>query len=287
MLLVGVFPAIVLLIGMFFLPETPRWLILKGFEKKGLDVLRKVEAPELIEESIRNIKAEIAIKNESATVNELFKPWLRTALFIAMGIMFFQQATGINTIVYYSPVIFKMAGIHSNTLSILPSLIIAVFVLIATGLSIYLIDKLGRRKIFFIGLSGMIISLFATGLCFYLDLGNNLKYFALVTILMYNSCYAFSLGPLGWLIVSEVFPLKVRGAGMSIGSFTNWLANALVAFTFLKLVNALTPAGAFWTYAVVGVFALIWGYHYLPETKGVSLEKIEDHWRQGKKAREL
>jgi len=287
MLLVGVIPAVILLIGLFFLPETPRWLILKGFEEKGIQVLRKVEAPELINESIKNIKAEINSKKDVTSTKELLKPWLRMPLFIAMGIMFFQQATGINTIVYYSPVIFKMAGIQSNTMSILPSLIIAVFVLLATIFSIYLIDKLGRRKIFFIGLSGMILSLFATGLSFHMGLGDNLKYFALGTILLYNSFYAFSLGPLGWLIVSEVFPLKVRGAGMSIGSFINWLANALVAFTFLKLVNALTPAGAFWTYSFIGVIALIWGYFYLPETKGVTLEKIENHWKQGKKPREL
>jgi SP family galactose:H+ symporter-like MFS transporter len=135
----------------------------------------------------------------------------------------------------------------------------------------------------------MVVALIATGLAFYLQasLGANLKYFALVTILIYNSCFAFSLGPLGWLIISEIFPLKVRGAGMSIGSVTNWLINAIVAFTFLKLVNALSPAGAFWIYAVVGILALIWGYYYIPETKGISLERIEDQWREGKSSREI
>jgi len=182
-----------------------------------------------------------------------------------------------------------MAGIQSNTMSIVPSLITAVFVLAATVLSISLIDKIGRRKIFFSGLTGMIIALLATGAAFYLKpvLGDTLIYVALVTILLYNSFFAFSLAPLGWLIISEVFPLKVRGVGMSIGSLTNWITNAIVAFTFLKLVNVLSPAGAFWVYAAVSIGAIIWGYYYIPETKGVSLEQIEDHWRSGKSPREL
>ena len=90
-----------------------------------------------------------------------------------------------------------------------------------------------------------------------------------------------------WLIISEVFPLKVRGVGMSMGSLSCWLFNSVVVFTFLKLVNGLTPAGAFWLYAAIGILAIIWGYRYIPETKGVTLEKIEDHWREGKSPREL
>jgi len=289
MFIVGFFPALLMLVGMFFLPETPRWLISKGFEEKGRAILQKVEEPDLIEESIRKIKKDIAMTNESASYKELAKPWLRNALVIAVGIMFFQQASGINTILYYSPKIFKMAGVQSNTLSILPSLIIAVFVLAATVLAISLIDKIGRRRIYFIGLSGMIVSLIGTGLAFYLEskLGSSLKYIALMTILIYNSSFAFSLGPLGWLIISEIFPMKVRGIGMSIGSLSNWFFNAVVAFTFLKLVNAFTPAGAFWLYASIGMAAVVWGYFYIPETKDVSLEKIEDHWRAGKSPREL
>lgn len=289
MFLVGIFPALILLIGVFFIPETPRWLIARGFEEKGRSILKKVEAPGLIEESITKIKEDIARTHESASFRELFKPWLRTPLMIGIGIMFFMQATGINTIIYYSPKIFKMAGIQSNTMSIVPSLITAVFVLISTGLSISLIDKIGRRRIFFIGILCMIVSIVATGLAFHFEskLGGQLKYFALVTILIFNSAYAFSLGPLGALILSEIFPIKVRGAGMSVGLLFNWFTNAVVAFTFLKLVNALTPAGAFWIYGIIGVIALIWGYYYIPETKGITLERIEDHWRAGKRPRDL
>lgn len=289
MFYVGFIPAMILLIGMIFLPETPRWLIGKGREEKGLEVLKKVEESDLVEETINKIRADIARKSESAALREVFKPWLRTALFISIGIMFVQQFTGINTIIYYSPKIFKIAGVESNTLTILPSIILGSVTVIFTVVSIMLIDKLGRRPLYFIGLIGMSVSLVALGLSFYREesLGDTLKYFTLVSMFFYLAFFAVSLGPLGWLIISEVFPLKVRGVGMSIGSFSCWLFNGIVVFTFLKLVNALSPAGAFWLYASLGVVGIIWGYYYIPETKGITLEQIEDHWRERKKPREL
>lgn len=289
MFYVGFFPAMILFIGMIFLPETPRWLIGKGKEEKGLEVLKKVEDPDLVEETITKIKADIARESESAALREVFKPWLRTALFISIGIMFIQQCTGINTIIYYSPKIFKIAGIESNTLTILPSIILGSVTVIFTVVSIMLLDKLGRRPLYFLGLIGMSVSLVALGLSFYWEesLGDTLKYFTLVSMFFYLAFFAVSLGPLGWLIISEVFPLKVRGVGMSFGSLSCWLFNGIVVFTFLKLINALSPAGVFWLYASLGVVGIIWGYYYIPETKGITLEQIEDQWRERKKPREL
>jgi MFS family permease len=138
-------------------------------------------------------------------------------------------------------------------------------------------------------MAGMIIGLVGVGLSFFFEdtLGDSLAKFTVASMFIYIIFFAVSLGPLGWLIISEVFPLKVRGVGMSIGSLSNWLFNGIVAFTFLKLVNALSAAGAFWLYAAIGVLAIIWGNKFIPETKGVTLEKIEDHWREGKKPREL
>ena len=289
MFYVGFFPALILFIGMFFVPETPRWLIGKGKEEKGRNILSKVEEPELVEEAIQKIKADISRESESASYGEIFKPWLRTALFIAVGIMFFQQFTGINTIIYYSPKIFKIAGIESNTLTILPSILLGAVNVLFTVVSILLLDKLGRRPLYFIGMVGMIVGLVGVGLSFFFEdsLGDSLSYFTVASMFIYIIFFAVSLGPLGWLIISEVFPLKVRGVGMSIGSLSNWLFNGIVAFTFLKLVNALSPAGAFWLYAAIGVLGIYWGHRFIPETKGITLEEIEDHWREGKKPREL
>jgi SP family galactose:H+ symporter-like MFS transporter len=212
MFYIGLIPALILFIGMFFVPETPRWLIGRGREEEGRKVLNKVEEPDLVEEAIRKIKADIARESESAGYREVFKPWLRTALFIAVGIMFFQQFTGINTIIYYSPKIFKMAGIESNTLTILPSILLGTVNVLFTVVSIMLLDKLGRRPLYFIGLIGMIAGLVGVGLSFFFEesLGSSLKYFTVASMFIYIIFFAVSLGPLGWLIISEVFPLKGR-----------------------------------------------------------------------------
>jgi len=290
MFFIGLFPALVLLIGMFFVPETPRWLIGKGREAEGKAVLQKIEDPNLVDEIIAKMKHEIRLDEESnSNWTEVFKPWLRPALLIAIGIMFFQQFTGINTIIYYSPIIFKMAGFTSNEASIAPSIIVGVVNVFFTVISIALIDRIGRKRLFFIGLSGMVLSLIFMAISFFFEesLGNALKWVTVSSVLLYIAFFAISLGPIAWLIISEVFPLKVRGVGMSIGSLSNWFFNGIVAFTFLSLVKTLSATGAFMLYAVIGVIGLFLGYLYLPETKGKSLEQIEEHWRQGKSPKEL
>lgn len=289
MLLVGVIPPVILFTGMFFLPETPRWLISKGKKTEGRQILSRLEEPELVDETIHKIENDITLNSNQAPLRELFRPWLRNALIIAIGIMFFQQASGINTIIFYSPKIFKLAGIESAKETLIPTIIVGLVALVFTVVAIYLIDRIGRRKIFFIGFCGMIVSLTFLGLSFHFKawLGEFSIPATLISMLSYNSFYAISLGPLGWLLLSEVFPMKVRGVGMSLGAISNWIFNALVAFTFLKLVNAFSEAQAFWLYAGLGIIALIWGYYYVPETKDATLEAIEQHWREGGKPKDL
>ncbi len=349
MFYVGVIPAVILFVGMIFLPESPRWLMGNGRREEGIKVLKKVESPDLIEDSIRRIDAEIE-KEKQAVTNwkELFKPWLRSALSIAVGIMFVQQFVGINTIIYYAPTVFLIAGFQGAKAAIAATITVGVVNVLSTIISMALIDKIGRRKLYFIGLSGMAVALAALGF-FFLNrdgLGEGMRYLIVGSILVYIFFFAISLGPLGWLMISEVFPLKVRGLGMSIGSLSNWLFNALVAFTFLKIAWALTmpgmeivrekadaelttdqvmvleqyeislgsnvenvvavigrddipeadmaaieaaydikpnPAGSFFVYAIIAVLGIFWGIRYIPETKGVSLEEIEEHWRKGGK----
>jgi MFS transporter, SP family, galactose:H+ symporter len=305
MFYVGVIPALIMFTGMLFLPETPRWLISKGYEDKCRDVLKKVEDPQLVEEVISKMKEEMKADAENVTKwSDVFKPWLKPALIIAVGIMFVQQFTGINTIIYYSPKIFLMAGFEGAKAAIMASVSVGIINVLFTILSLFMIDKLGRRKLYFIGLGGMVLSLITLGTCFAFQatLGDSIKWLTIALVLIYIAFFAISLGPLGWLIISEVFPLKVRGVGASIGSLSNWLFNGIVAFTFFKIVKGLTmqgteivlngdnlgnPAGAFWVYALIGIVGLIWGYFYIPETKGKTLEQIEDHWRKGKTPKEL
>jgi len=305
MFYVGVIPALIMFVGMLFLPETPRWLISKSYEDKCREVLEKVEEPQLVEEVISKMKADLETDRKNKVDWRLiFKKWLRVPLIIAIGIMFVQQFTGINTIIYYSPKIFLMAGFADAQAAVWASVSVGVVNVAFTILSLFMIDRLGRRKLYFIGLSGMVIALLALGTCFALQatLGDSIKWLTISLVWVYIAFFAISLGPLGWLIISEVFPLSVRGIGSSIGALSNWLFNGIVAFTFFKLVKGLTmsgtaiilkgedlgnPAGAFYLYALVGILSIVWGYFFIPETKNVTLEKIEEHWREGKTPRKL
>lgn len=304
MLYVGVIPALILLSGMLCLPETPGWLLMKGRTQEGYDVLAHIEEPQEVEHSAALIRAQIEQDRSQSGWREIFKPWLRNALVIAVGIMFFQQFVGINTIMYYCPKIFRMAGFADNVTAIGASVGVGAANVLFTLVSIYFIDRLGRRKLFFIGMTGIVVTLLTLGACFALQeqVGNAGKWLSIVLVFFYIAFFAISIGPLGWLIVTEIFPLKVRGLGSSIGSLSVWVFNTLVAYTFFKIVRALTlpgteivlqgehmgnPAGAFWFYALISLIGIVWGYFYIPETKGVTLEKIEAHWKQGGSPRTL
>jgi len=290
MLLIGFLPGLVLLTGMFFLPETPRWLAGKGRWEDCKKVLLKVESPDLIDSTLADLKQDIAQSSQNIHgAKEILKPWLRPALIITVGIFFFQQFSGVNTIIYYSPIIFQMAGIVSNTQSILPSIVIGIVNVLACVISVALLDKTGRRKLYMIGISGMIPSLALAGCCFFFkeQLGASLPYFAVLSLMCFIFFINISLSPLGWLLISEIYPLKVRSVGMSIGSLSHWGFNAIIAFTFLTLVNAIGIALTFWMYSIICVVGLIWGYYHIPETKGRSLENIEEAWRSKSKQRHL
>lgn len=305
MFYVGVIPAIILFISMLYMPETPRWLMSKGREKESRKIMNRIERPEQIEASLRAIQLDIdKSRTENSTIRELFKPWLRNALIIGVGIMFFQQFIGINTVIYYSPKIFMMAGFNDAVSAIWASVGVGVINLLFTLLSVFFVDKVGRRKLYFVGMTGIAVSLILIGICFATvnTLGDIGKYFFVLLIFIYVIFFAISIGPLGWLIVSEIFPQKIRGIGTSLGSLSVWIFNAIVSFTFFKIAKLFTisnteiyidgenignPAGAFWFYAVIAAIAIVWGYFYIPETKGISLEKIEEFWRKGGTPRNL
>lgn len=299
MFYVGVIPAIILFVGMLLVPPSPRWLMSVGREEESLSVLKMVEHPDLENASFERMRNEMRKNDErQGRFKDLAQPWLRNALVIAIGIMFFQQFVGINTVIYYSPKIFLMSGFGGAVSAIGASVGVGVVNLLFTLLSVYFVDRLGRRKLYFLGLSGIVISLLllATSFIFAARLGDSGKWLSIVLIFLYVGFFAISIGPLGWLIVSEVFPQKLRGLGSSLGSLSVWFFNAIVSFTFFKILKVFSipgtdltingesqgnPAGAFLFYAFIGILAIIWGYFYVPETKGVPLEKIEAFWRKG------
>ena len=302
MFYVGVIPALILLVGMIFMPESPRWLFANGSDEEAMKVLVKTEGQDA-ENVATSIKGEI-LKDKANTSSwkDLFRKEWKYPLIIAVGIMFIQQFVGINTVMYYSPKIFQMAGFDGSVAAIGASIGVGVINVVATLLSVYFVDRIGRRKLFFIGMAGMVISLSLLAGSFIVDFGEAGKFVTVAVTLLYVTFYAVSVGPLGWLIISEIFPQRLRGKGSSIGSLSVWVFNSIVTFTFFKIANLLSipgtevtvagetmanPAGSFLFYALIALLGMIWGWFFMPETKGKSLESIEQHWREGGSPKQL
>jgi sugar porter (SP) family MFS transporter len=308
MFLVGLIPSLILAIGMFFVPETPRWLMTYKGEGQAGEVLRKIGETNR-EEVLSQIKSNIQAESQQvSTLNVLKAKWVRPALIIGMGIMIILQFTGINTLNYYAPTIFEMAGFGAETgnpvySAILPSIPLGFFLVLFTIVSIYLVDRWGRKPLLYLGLIGMTVTLVALGIAFtfHQSLGEALKWISFVSMIIYIPFFAISLGPIGWLLLSEVYPTKIRGLGMSVATMVNWVSNFLVVNTFLSLGRAISgemphpagegmlvnPGGSFFIYAIIGILGLFFVYTYIPETKGHSLEEIEKHFRDGKHPRDL
>jgi sugar porter (SP) family MFS transporter len=213
---------------------------------------------------------------------------MRAPLIIGIGIMFFQQITGINTVIYYAPTIFGFAGFSSAQVAILATMGVGIVNVLMTVVAIKVIDRIGRRALLSMGLIGMAASLGVLGLAFNMaSLAGALKWIAVGSLMVYIASFAVSLGPIAWLIIAEVFPLKIRGRAMSLATMANWLFNLIIAMTFLTLMEKLGRAQTFWLYAVLSIAGWVFCYFMVPETKGYTLEQIEEHWRKGGSPREL
>jgi sugar porter (SP) family MFS transporter len=286
----GLIPSILLFFGMFLLPNSPQWLFSKGRLEDAKASLSLIYSSKNVEHEMNIIASTIDENSKKVSYKELLTPMIKPVLLIGIGIMFFQQVTGINTVIYYSPTILQMAGFASAKDAMLAALPIGIVNVLATILSIYLIDRLGRKPLLYIGVSGMIIALVILGGIFSIDVSSqesSLKYFAVGSLILYIFSFGISLGPIAWLLIAEVFPLRVRNIGMSISTLSNWLFNLIVALTFLSIIEHLGATGTFWLYASFGVLTLIFVWKFIPETKGKTLEEIETHFSLGKKATEL
>jgi MFS transporter, SP family, galactose:H+ symporter len=280
-------PSIVLIIGMWRLPDSPRWLISQSMVDQAKQVLQSVRVAADVSAEITDIQKSMDEQDSGGAVG-LFQPSLRMPLIVGLGLAVFQQITGINTVIYYAPTIFKFAGITAAGPAILAGAGLAMVMWCFHVLAIFLLDRVGRRPLLLTGVAGQIVGLAILGAAFQFQrLASFKSYTAIGGLVIYVACFAFGLGPIFWLLISEIYPLRVRGAAMSAVTVTNWASNLAVAVTFLTLVGVLGHAGTFWLYGAIAVVAWVFLYLLVPETKGKSLEQIEAHWRTGKPSRAL
>lgn len=286
MLGLAAIPAVILGLGMLPLPDTPRWLVSNNKPDKARSVMKRIRSDADTDKELGEIQE--SLKKQKKGRAELFNPLVKPALIIGVALAIFQQVTGINTVIYYAPKIFQFAGIASSSSAIFSTLLVGVVNVVFTVVAILLLDRVGRRPLLLVGLAGMVFSLTLLGVSFYLSsLLGLIGPLATAGLMIYVASFAIGLGPVFWLLISEIYPLRVRGLAMSIASEANWGANLIIALTFLTLIQVLSRSGTFWFYAIVGVAAWIFCYKLIPETKGHTLEEIESHWRTGKHPREL
>ena len=283
----GLIPALILLIGISFLGDTPRWLISKKREKEAKAIFQKIEPEIDADKHIAEIKSTIAKSDTAQKSASAFQSWMLMPIIVGIGMMFMQICTGINTIIYYTATIFQAAGFTDTLGALYATIGVGVVNFTMTFVAIFFTDKIGRKPLLYAGLLGVTVSLFVLGGSFYLTdiLGDKLKWVAVGSVVFYIACFAFSLGPIAWILISEIMPLKIRGTAMSIATMSNFAFNFIIALIFPTLLETIGEACTFWIFGFVGIFSLFYTYYYIPETKGRSLEQIEQNWKKRLPAR--
>jgi sugar porter (SP) family MFS transporter len=272
MLGLGALPGLILAVGMYFQPFSPRWLVGQGRDDEARDVLRRARSSEdEAEEELGEIKEEA---KEEGSLRDLLSPGVRAMVLIGVVMAVAQQLIGVNTVIYYAPTILKLTGLSTGS-AITQALSVGITNVIFTVVAILILDRVGRRPLLLVGTVGCILALVALGIFFASStLKHDAPIIALICLIVYIASFAVGLGPVFWLMISEIFPLKVRSAAMSVSTVANWTSNFLVSTFFLTLTGAITIQGTFWLYAGFGVAAAIFFAFRLPETKDRSLEEI-------------
>jgi len=269
----GAVPSVLFFFLLLGVPESPRWLVKNGREDEARTVLTRADSAEAAAAGIREIKDTLAL--EEGSFRELFRPAFRRPLLIAVVLAVFQQITGINAILYYAPRIFEGAGFERMS-AIGQSTIVGLVNMLFTVVAIVLADRVGRRPLLLVATGGMGVSLVLLGAAFKFPV---LPASALLLIiLLYIAFFASAMGPLVWVVMAEIFPIKVRGAAMGMATLLLWLADFAVTLTFPVISDRFHPATAFWLYAAMCALDLVFMWFFLPETKGKTLEEIERRW---------
>jgi len=276
-------PGVVFLLGVLLLPDSPRWLVLRGRKDEAFTVLHELRGHEGearseiadIEEQLAQIEGGYGLFKANAN--------FRRSVFLGVLLQTMQQFTGIIVVMYYAPRIFEVAGFGDNA-AMWGTAIVGLVNVLSTFIAIGFVDKWGRRPMLIAGFVIMTIGMFTVGTILYFGTGNSelARYGAVVMLLAFIVGFAFSAGPLVWILCSEVQPIKGRDFGIACSTFTNWLTNMIVDLTFLTLLNTIGNAQTFWMYAAFNAFFIYLTLKFVPETRGVSLEQIERNLMAGK-----
>jgi len=281
MFAIALIPAALQLIIMSFFPESPRYLTKIGNIDKALHILTRFRGTRE-DATLEIAHIQKMRRGQKSHFTEFLSKRIRPAIIAGVGLTVIQQITGINTIIYYAPTIFQFAGYASNKSALLATTWVGIINVLMTFVAIYLVDKVGRKPLLQWGLLGMVISLIVLGLSLRADLMPKkvMGPVAMVCLFFYIGSFAYSLGPGGWLINSEIYPLHIRGKAMGLATCANWLSNFLVTSTFLNMINTWGKTGTFWLYALIGTFGMLFIWKRIPETKAKSLEEIEEYWKK-------
>ena len=266
-------PAGIFLLFLFFVPESPRWLIKNKQTADGFNVLAKISGTQIAENQLKDIQH--SLEQVNGKITELLKPGLRLALIVGVGLSVFGQFTGVNIIIYYGPTILEDAGFQLDS-ALQFQVAIGIINLIFTLIALWKIDQWGRRPLLIWGMTSVFISLLIIAIQF--TLGNTGGIWIVVMLCIYMASLAISINAVIWVLIGEIFPNRLRGRAMSIATFANWGINFLTAFLFPWYVSKIGMGAGFFTFAAMCLVATIFFYKYVPETKGKSLEEIEKGW---------
>ncbi len=284
MLGILVIPSVLMFVGIYLLPKSPRWLVLAGRKKSARAVLEKLRHADEVEAELEAIEETIETKQGGFQLF-LSNKQFRKVIFLGIALQAIQQFTGMNVVMYYAPKIFNLAGFTSAVEAMWGTVLVGLINVLATFIAIALVDKIGRKPILFAGFCVMGLSMGTLGLMFHFGMqtSHTLQFIGIAALLMFIVGFAMSAGPIIWVICSEIYPLSGRDFGITISTATNWVCNAIIGATFLTLLQVAGPAHTFWLYGGLNVVFIIVLFIFVPETKGVSLEKIEDNLMSGKR----
>jgi sugar porter (SP) family MFS transporter len=272
----GIVPSVLFFVGLFFIPESPRWLFKAGRRTESLKVLTRIGGESLAKAEIVEIAESLKGDSTTISISELFRPSSRKVMIVGFFLAVLVQISGINTIVDYAPKILLAAGVEINN-ALLQTSLVGLINFIFTFVAILFIDKIGRRSLYLIGSMGMVITLLMLALSFYFKMEG---IFTLICILSFIAFFASCIGPVFWTLVSEIFPNRIRGKALAFASFTQWIFNFLVVLLFPHFLASIGGAKTFLFLAFMSLLQWLFTYFYVPETKGKSLEEIEQIWNK-------